>query len=328
MKRSLTIIVLILITFLLLCAYSFLTDKSNFGEWILKSKTPNNNTISWSSFNWVGDTLGTKYFDKAAIMLPAKLDDFTIHFKFQLDLGASTVLYEKNVRSLISHLPEMKSKIAGLKSPLQFWNSQIAFKDVSLHFGDNVVHTDNCRIERDYGQALSFKNSTDSSIYELGTIGADLFKDKVLIIDYPNKKWAVCQTLASEYNVNLIDIELDPEGRVILPMKYKGKHYRIMFDSGSSIFPLITLDKNMPKFSGGPDIDTLAISSWGQIHNVTGKMIADSFELAGHVFSNVKVYANHSGLGIDPNTDGMTGNALFWDKTIIIDFKNRKFGIK
>ena len=44
--------------------------------------------------------------------------------------------------------------------------------------------------------------------------------------------------------------------------------------------------------------------------------------------SNVKVYANHSGLGIDNKTDGMTGNSLFWDKTIIIDFRNKKFGVK
>ena len=64
------------------------------------------------------------------------------------------------------------------------------------------------------------------------------------------------------------------------------------------------------------------------MHGVTGKQIKDTFELGGQRFSNVKVYANHSGLGIDSQTDGMTGNALFWSKTLIIDFKNRKFGVK
>jgi hypothetical protein len=61
---------------------------------------------------------------------------------------------------------------------------------------------------------------------------------------------------------------------------------------------------------------------------VTGKMITDTFELAGQNFCSVKIYVNNSGFGIDKQTDGMAGNALFWDKTVIIDFKNKKFGIK
>jgi len=101
-----------------------------------------------------------------------------------------------------------------------------------------------------------------------------------------------------------------------------------MFDNGSSIFPIITLEKNIANYSTSADIDTIKISSWGKMHDVTGKLIKDTFELAGQKFSNVKVYANHSGLGIDHKTDGMAGNALFWNKTIIIDFKNKKFGVK
>ncbi len=57
-------------------------------------------------------------------------------------------------------------------------------------------------------------------------------------------------------------------------------------------------------------------------------MITDTFELAGQNFCSVKIYVNNSGFGIDKQTDGMAGNALFWDKTVIIDFKNKKFGIK
>ena len=162
----------------------------------------------------------------------------------------------------------------------------------------------------------------------MGTIGADLFQEKILIIDYPNQQFAICENLPQNYKDNLIDIELDISGKVILPMKMKNKNYRITFDNGSSIFPLITMVKNISNFSTSADIDTIQISSWGQFHVVTGKLIKDTFELAGQKFSNVKVYANHSGLGIDPNTDGVTGNALFWNKTIVIDFKNKKFGVQ
>jgi hypothetical protein len=57
-------------------------------------------------------------------------------------------------------------------------------------------------------------------------------------------------------------------------------------------------------------------------------MITDTFAIAGIKFSNVKVYENHTGLGINKKTDGMIGNALFWNNTIIIDFKNKKFGVQ
>jgi hypothetical protein len=57
-------------------------------------------------------------------------------------------------------------------------------------------------------------------------------------------------------------------------------------------------------------------------------MITDTFELAGKKFCNVKVYENHSDLGIVKNTDAMTGNYLFWNNTIVIDFKNKKFGVE
>jgi hypothetical protein len=155
-----------------------------------------------------------------------------------------------------------------------------------------------------------------------------MFKDKVLIIDYPKMQFALCSSIPSEYNDNLVDIEIDEYGRVILPMKLKGKDFRIAFDTGSSIFPLIASEKNISNFTTCSNQDTIVISSWGEKHAVTGKIIQDTFELAGQKYHNVSIYANHSGLGINNEADAMTGNALFWDKTITIDFKNKKLGIK
>ena len=221
---------------------------------------------------------------------------------------------------------ELKNEIERLKSPLQFWNKNIVFKNCKINFGNYTATNQVSFIYRNYGQKIANPNLTDT--FHLGTIGADLFKDKILIIDYPNKQFAICDTFPKDFAINLIDIELDNNRRVILPMTIHNKSYRIMFDNGSSLFPIITEAKNISKFSTLDDVDTLQISSWGKKHNVTSKMINDTFILAGQTFSNVKVYANHSGLGIDNTTDGMTGNALFWDKTIIIDFKSKKFGVK
>ncbi len=59
-----------------------------------------------------------------------------------------------------------------------------------------------------------------------------------------------------------------------------------------------------------------------------GRPINDSFILAGHTFYPAKIYADYRKEYKTDKYDAITGNILFWDKTIIIDFKNKKFGIK
>ena len=101
-----------------------------------------------------------------------------------------------------------------------------------------------------------------------------------------------------------------------------------MFDNGSSIFSLIMSDDKINNFSTAASTDTITISSWGRIHNVIGRPLNQEFELAGHTFSNTMVYADYRQDYRTDIYDAITGNALFWDKTIIIDFKNQRFGMK
>ncbi len=82
-------------------------------------------------------------------------------------------------------------------------------------------------------------------------------------------------------NASLTNIELDQSGRVLLPLILKGKTYKVLFDTGSSLFPLLITDDKISSFSALPGIDTIAISSWGTNHNVIGRTLKDSFKLAG-----------------------------------------------
>ena len=307
------------------CGTSFLTDKTSYSNWRIENNSQDKSNISWTKFEWTDGELAGKKFDKLSMNIPCKIIGLSNNFTFQFDLGADlTGVYENTFSSLYTQNPELENKIKKLKSSLQFWNSNKYFENLSINFGSYTATNKTSFVYKNYGEKI--QNLKDT--IHLGTIGADFFKEKILIIDYPNKQFAICENIPKNFQDNLIDIELDRKGRVILPMKIHSKHYRIMFDNGSSIFPIITNAKNISNYSTSADIDTIQISSWGQTHGVTGKLIKDTFELAGQKFSNVKVYANHSGLGIDNETDGMTGNALFWDKTIIIDFKNKKFGVK
>lgn len=306
------------------CGISFLNDKSSFSNWEIRNTSQ---AISWAKFEWTNEELGGKHFEKTAMFIPCKIDGIANPVTFQFDLGSDlTGVYENTCRSFYKQTPELEQKIKRFKSVFKFWNNKKCFKNLSIQFGNYSASNKNAFVFEDYGDKVEIKNAKDT--IHIGTIGADIFKNRILIIDYPNKQFAICEKVPEIYNPKFVDIELDRRGRIILPMTMNNKNYRIMFDNGSSIFPIITDAKNISAFSTSADIDTIQVSSWGQQHSVTGKIIKDNFELAGQKFSNVKVYANHKGIGIDNNTDGMTGNALFWDKTIIIDFKNKKFGVQ
>lgn len=316
---------LIFFAIVTVCGTSFLTDKTSYTNWKIENNSQAKSNISWTKFEWTDGELAGKKFDKLSMNIPCKLNGLQNNFTFQFDLGADlTGVYENTFSSLYIQHPELENKIKKLKRSLQFWNKKKYFKNLSINFGSYIATNKTAYIYKDYGEKI--QNLKDT--IHLGTVGADFFKDKILIIDYPNKQFAICESIPKDFENNLIDIELDSYGRVILPMKIHSKNYKIMFDNGSSIFPIITNAKNISNYSTSADIDTIQVSSWGHTHRVTGKLINDTFELAGKKFCNVKVYADYRKLGNENETDGITGNTLFWDKTIIIDFRNKKFGVK
>jgi hypothetical protein len=327
MKIFIKILGLTVFAIIAVYGISFLTDKTSYSNWTIENISKDTSTISWSKFEWTNGELAGKKFDKLSMNIPCKIDGIANNCTFQFDLGSGlTGVYENTFNSLYTINPKLEYKIRRLKSGLQFWNSNKYFESLNITFGNYIATNKVAYVYRDFGEKIESQNPNDT--IHLGTIGADLFKDRFLIIDYPKKQFAICEKVPTNYQDFLIDIELSNNGSVILPLKINNKKYRINFDNGSSIFPLITLAKNITNYSTSADIDTIQIPSWGQIYSVTGKLIKDTFELAGQKYCNVKVYANHSGFGIDKTTDGMTGNALFWDRTIIIDFKNKKFGVK
>ena len=114
----------------------------------------------------------------------------------------------------------------------------------------------------------------------------------------------------------------------MLPLRLNEKNYKVMFDNGASLFPLIISADKINDFSTAASTDTITTSSWGTIHNVIGRPLKQQFQLAGQTFSNITVYADYRQDSGTDTYDASAGNALFWDKTVIIDFKNQRFGVK
>jgi len=326
MRRSIKILTFTVAIIIAVCGFSYLTDKAIYTSWKLTNNSDDKTKISWAKFEWSGATLNGKYDDKVAMQIPCKIEGLPNVFTFQFDLGTGlTGVYENSFSSFYSLNPTVENKIQKLRSPLQFWNQYKCFKDFIITFGNYIATNKVAFIYKNYGGEILNPDFTDT--FHIGTIGRDLFKDKILIIDYPDKQFAICDEMPKQFASNLFNIELGKNGEIILPMKIHGKSYRIMFDNGSSMFPLITEETNISKFSSSSYVDTIEIPSWGKKHSVMGKMITDTFTLAGQRFSDVEVYGE-TFLPIHKIADGIAGNYLFWNKTIIIDFKNKKFGIQ
>ncbi len=326
MKMIYKIIGVPILAFVIVGGYGYYSYKTKFGRWDVINSSPRDSTISWAKFEWNNEFLGKRYVKRISMNIPAKIEGLPYNLTFQFDIGSNyTKIYENPLKSIYQADEIRENRV---KNPIEFWHKIGTIKDISIRFGNYKFTSKNTFVMKNHGDFIPKGNIIKGDTIHIGTIGADMFQNKVLIIDYPNQRFAILDEIPNEYRTDLIDIEMKKNGMPILPMKIKGKTYRIGFDNGSSIFPIICLEKNTSKFSSNLDTDTLKISSWGVQHDVTGKMITDTFELAGQKYSNVKVYTNHAGLGTGSSTDGNTGNALFWDKTIIIDYKHKKFGVK
>ena len=328
MRNILMFIVLLLLVFVGVCGYSFLTDKTTYTSWEIKREHTDSSGLSWAAFNWAGDSIGGTYNSRLYMLVPAKMDDLPYRLSFQFDLGADkTGVYENSIHSFSERYPALNHQIQRLRSPLQFWNKNKLFRNAGIRFGDFLAQTKNAFVYKNYGETFRVPAIQGKDVYSAGTIGADLFQNKVLVLDYPRERFAICDSVPAMYQTNLVPVTLDPSGRIILSLRLNQKIFNVLFDNGSSMFPLLVTDNRVNEFSTLPGTDTISINSWGKRHNVIGRKMPDSFELAGKNYAGIMVYADYRKEARTNSYDAIAGNALFWDKTLVLDFKNKRVGI-
>ena len=314
---------------LLLASGAHCQSPIKIGQWNIQNARTTSSALSWAKFTWAGDSMGRRHFEKAAMFIPAKVDGLPYDFVFQFDLGSNvTVLKGNTLTGLLAKHPEFSRTKIHRNHIFKFWKSTTAFEDLSITFGGIKATTRSCYVMSNYGEKISVNGLNASVPINLGSLGADIFQNKILVIDYPNQRFAICDTLPTYLQTTFTKIALDEYGRVILPLRLANKSYKVMFDNGSSIFSLLTSVDKINIFSTAAPTDTIPVRSWGITHNVIGRPLKGAFYLVGQRFSDVTVYADFRQSEKDADYDAITGNALFWDKTIIINFKKKEFGVK
>ncbi len=286
---------------------------------------------NWIPFQWHGDSIGTKYFDKLAIVVPVKIDNLPYNFGLQLDLGAvETLFYEKNISEILSTHPDLKQKIDTTST---FWinnSKNPMIKNINLNLGNMDLGLRNIGLYKNFGNSIVIDSTNEKPIL-IGTLAPDIFKNKILIIDYPNNRLCIQDSIPTTLQKASFSNFEQQNGRIFIHFQIDGQDERLMFDTGSSMFSLITTPRRARKIANRKIVDQLEVNSWGKKLTIYEKTIDKEITFGSNKIVSSKVYYcknfNFKLLYFMLKIWGITGNANFLNNVVIIDYKNQKFGV-
>lgn len=296
-------------------------------------KTEEKADLPWTPFHWVGNDIEGKHYDKFSIYLPVSLNDSKQETFAQLDLGSSTSLLYEIPTNELQRLGQLKTFN---KDTIQLDTAQrkeyFKTQDLKLTFNGQLINSKEILVRKNYGEkyTLTSKNISNKSV---GTIGVDFFKNKILVIDYLNERLCIVDSIPSSFatTVNWQDCKFNG-GSPLITLNIGGKDKNLIFDTGSSLFALLTTKDIYNNITENTKTDTLNVPSWGNILTVIGRPIKDEVKIGKLVLPKEKAYyflqQEIEGQFKAAGIDGLTGNKLFLGNTILIDFKNGRFGVK
>jgi len=280
-------------------------------------------------FYWSPAEISGRHFDKAAMFLPISLDTVSETHYSQFDLGSdATIFYQNNLKSITAYnyLKFDSLSDSNPERPL------FMIRDVNLKIGKIKMGKRNVLGFYNYGEPIAKKNSAPVAENSLGTIGADIFQNKLLIIDFPNHTISVLDTanstLEKYFSFEKCRIE---NNRIMVPLKFNGKTRFFMYDTGSSLFPMMTTVSNWKEISQQKINDTLSVTNFGNPVIMLGSGASKEINIGINSIADFTVYYakdnNFDKIFEQLKCDGLIGNAFFFNNTICIDFKNKRFGI-
>ena len=327
MKKMITT-TLIVITLLAGAGFIYLDPYNVLYAQHWKFKYPSTPVLPWVHFLWDGTTVGGKHHEKAAMIFPVKIDNIAANFYCQFDLGAIyTMLYGNTLSAYMNNSASLSNK-----QGKRLWHK--CLNNITIQIDSLSLQGDRVQVFKNYGDSISRDSLFSDEPKMIGTIGVDVCQDKVVIIDYPNQRICFVDSLPVSYKATY-DMKVSSSGRPFLRMKHNGKEYWLFYDTGSSLFPLWVSKSMVADFSPYPITDTIVGSTWGDYMTVYGRPVKDTITVGGKSFSNFEMYNNNlfaskivtscaiNALGFG----GLTGNALFYNSIVILDFKNKKFGV-
>ena len=245
------------------------------------------------------------------------------------------MFYGKSITPYLQLSPELSRKLdTTQRKAVENGTPCFFFHPVNLML-DKVIFRD-LWVENytNFGDSLTIDSVKSSTPKMIGTIAPDLFQNKYLIIDYPNQRICLVDTLPGliAKKTSFVPVKIR-NGRIKIPFMVGSEEHDILFDTGSSIFSIYTSSENSAFFANPemPASDTIMGQSWGAKAAIYGKRMSTEIRLGTHKMPPALVYykidKEEKKFEDEEKIIGLTGNAYFLKNIIIIDYRNKRFGV-
>lgn len=293
---------------------------------------PSTRPAAWIPFRWGGDSIGGRWEEHSALYVPVGIEGVRDTYYLQLDTGAGWPRwYEVPLRQL---LPQLR-RLGGDTAPDELL--------LDGRIGSVSFARDTFLIEKRVGDSLSSANAP-RAIRVIGTLGLRFFRDRVLVLDFPNHRLAIVErgeSMPEELPSSITYLPVHYEhGYVFVPLRIAGRQVNdFFFDTGASSFALVTTPGTWRLFTGrtGREADNvrISVSSWGRQVEDIGAPVAGTVEVGPMrvvrplVFHQREDASAPDFFSRNPSVGGgLIGNAMFADSSIVvIDLPHRRFGI-
>lgn len=288
--------------------------------------------VRWIPFHWEGATLAGRRFDKVAITVPVTLDNLPHRFKLQLDLGATTtVLYGNTLAPYLAAYPALQAKFDATRTFTIQSQKNGKLVGVRLKLGSVSFGRRDIGLFKQYGDSLTAATLRDTAEVHAGSIAPDLFQHRVLIIDYPHQRLAVVDKVPAAYAQAAFQPFQLKDGRLRIPLRIGSTPQELLFDTGASLFALLTTQQRAEALAPGAVQDSVLTSSWGEHYYVYGHAPTAPIYFGARQLPPALVYADRlhkfDRLYQEEGVWGITGNAYFLRNVVIIDYQHQRFGV-
>lgn len=248
----------------------------------------------------------------SAILLPVQLEGIHKTFYMQLDSGSPSTLFYKN------SLESIQEKFQNHRI-LDHKNNHTS---ISFNIG-------NMKVTSDHFNVLDYGHTIDSNAENvIGTIGTDLLQKRIISLDFKNN---LCSFIDRIREDQWVAFEFKKR-KIIISASIGNEKLKLLYDSGTSGYELITDHKNWGKYRNKAGrVKKEKGNSWGNTITAISapadqKIKFGNKELKLSEVTYVEGTSKMQNLLMAASgMQGMIGNKIFLNYKLTLDCKNRKF---
>ena len=186
--------------------------------------------IDYNDIYWKNDSLGNTVVEKTAFFLKVKIDEIEGDFYMQFDTGTPKTIFYGNTLSKVLKT-NSATKIIVAKDSTQI------VENVKIKIGKTTFSANSIQVKRNFGSS-----EIDTAFTVIGTIGFDALVDRTLVLNFKSDKIAITKKAFDDlgFPTTIIEGASVDKFPLLIPAKIGEKKIRFFFDTGSSMFPILT----------------------------------------------------------------------------------------